>query len=346
MNGVENFTRAIEHTGPEYPPVLVGVDLSVFHEQDAAKADRIRELLRRIPDDLLNLSPEYRGTAAPVTEDGVTRWRDHWGTGWVEDGHGAKTEWHPLEAGYELLDDYAFPDPHAPGLFDRADAQLAERRERYVLGSVWFTLFERLWMLRGFNNMLVDPYLYPEAFAALRDHIVDFNLAIIDAWLARGAHGVYFSDDWGSQRGLLIDPDDWRAYYRPSYDRMFRRVREGGAHVWMHLCGNITAILPDLIDMGLNVLNPVQPQAMNIEELARDFGGKVCFFGGADVQGVLVRGTPAEVRNQAERLLRLFACRNGGYIASTSHGLMPETPLDNVIALLETFTAHASAGRA
>lgn len=340
LSGVENYTRAIEYRGPEYLPVRIDVRLEGFHEQHAGKSRRIRELLAQIPDDLLQLSPAPRALEAPVTIDGVTRWRDHWGTGWVDDGHGAKTDGHPLEGGYELVDRYVFPDPDAPGQFEEAEALLARREGRYALGSVWFTLFERLWMLRGFNNMLLDPYLHAEAFAALRDRIVEYNLSMIDHWLARGVNGIFFSDDWGSQRGLLIDPADWRTFYKPSYARMFRRVREGGAHVWMHLCGNITAILPDLIEMGLNVLNPVQPQAMDVAVLAREFGGRVCFFGGADVQGVLVYGTPEDVRRQAQELVRLFASRNGGYIASTSHGLMPETPLDNIIALLEVFTAY------
>lgn len=77
-----------------------------------------------------------------------------------------------------------------------------------------------------------------------------------------------------------MNPDHWRRFYKPSYERMFGRVRSGGAHVWMHLCGNVTAILPDLIDIGLNVLNPVQPQAMDVGHLSREFGGKVCFNDG------------------------------------------------------------------
>gem|GEM_PF-2841421 len=114
----------------------------------------------------------------------------------------------------------------------------------------------------------------------------------------------------------------------------------GGAHVWMHLCGNVTAILPDLIDIGLNVLNPVQPQAMDVRELAREFGGKVCFNGGVDVQGTLVRGTPEDVRREVHKLVSLFGKFNGGYIGGTSHGVMPETPLDNVIAMYEAFAEY------
>jgi len=152
--------------------------------------------------------------------------------------------------------------------------------------------------------------------------------------------GIFFSDDWGSQKGLLINPEDWRKYYKPSYKKMFDRVRSGGAHVWMHLCGNITAILPDLIDLGLNVLNPVQPQAMDVIKLSREYGGKVCFYGGVDVQNTLINGTKEDVKNEIHQLVELFGKFNGGYIGDTSHSIMPETPLDNVIALYETFLEY------
>ena len=142
---------------------------------------------------------------------------------------------------------------------------------------MWFTLFERLWMLRGFDHMLMDPYLEGASFGRLRDRVVEYNLAIIDQWTARGVDAVHFSDDWGSQRTTLMNPDDWRRFYRPAYEAMFGGVRSGGAHVWMHLCGNITAILGDLIDAGLNVLNPVQPQAMDVSRSGPRVRGKGVF---------------------------------------------------------------------
>ncbi|MCZ7547391.1 MAG: hypothetical protein M5R40_29470 [Anaerolineae bacterium] len=217
---------------------------------------------------------------------------------------------------------------------------LQARGDRYVQARVWFTLFERLWMLRGFENVLVDPYLDEVQFGRLRDRIVEYNLSIIDQWIARDVDSVYFSDDWGSQRGLLISPDDWRRFYKPAYKAMFDRVRAGGAHVWMHLCGNILAILPDLIDIGLNVLNPVQPQAMDVRKLAAEFGGRVCFNGGVDVQGTLIHGSTDAVRREVHTLVDLFGRFNGGYIGGTSHTIMPETPLDNVIALFEAFLEY------
>ena len=169
---------------------------------------------------------------------------------------------------------------------------------------------------------------------------MDYNLAVIDQVIARGLDGIFFSDDWGSQRGLLMNPDDWRRFYKPAYAAMFDRVRSRGRHVWMHLCGNVTDIIGDLIDIGLNVLNPVQPQAMDVEHLSREFGGKVCFNGGIDVQGTMIHGSPDDVRDEARRLVDLFGGLRGGYIGGTSHTIMPETPLDNVIALYETFLEY------
>lgn len=340
VTGRENFARAIEFRSPAYLPCTLRVNLSWLHDRSPSQLERIRELSARFPDDMLPWLNAARNHSEPVTAGRVTRWVDEWLTGWEDDGHGAKTESNPLESGYDALAGYTFPDPALPGRFADIDRWLAARGGRYTQGVVWFTLFERLWMLRGFTNMLTDPYDHPAAFAALRDRVTEFNLAMIDQWVARGIDGVFFSDDWGSQRGLLINPDDWRRFYKPSYRRMFERVRAGGAHVWMHLCGDISAILPDLVEIGLQVLNPVQPQAMDVRRLAREFGGRLCFNGGVDVQGTLIRGTPDDVRREVDELVRLFGGYQGGYIADTSHSVMPETPLANIIALLEALLAY------
>jgi len=340
VSGRENFSRTIDFKSPKYLSNIIRVDLDWLSEKDDAKADRIHELQNQYPDDVLDWLDVARNLSKPKVENGITRWIDEWGTGWEDDGFGAKAELFPLAEGYDFLKDYHFPDPHIPGRFEQVDLRLKDRGDRYVLASVWFTLFERLWMLRGFDNILIDPYLSEPDFCRLRDRIVEHNLAIIDYWLERKVDGIFFSDDWGSQRSLLINPNDWRKFYKSSYEKMFDRVRSGGAHVWMHLCGNIEAILPDLFEIGLNVLNPVQPQAMDVGNLSKNFGGKICFYGGVDVQGTMINGTPEDVKREVNKLVELFGKFNGGYIGGTSHSIMPETPLDNVIALYEIFLEY------
>jgi uroporphyrinogen decarboxylase len=339
ITGQHNYRKAIGFQSPAYLPCDISVSFEWLRENDTAKQERIRELQAKFPQDILPWLEAAR-TSERVTRGGASHWRDEWGTGWKEDGNGAKPEHHPLAEGYSLVASHPFPDPHLEGRFQEVDRKLATRGDRYVRAVVWFTLFERLWMLRGFENTLMDPYTQEREWSHLRDRVVDYNLALIDQFLARGVHGIFFSDDWGSQRSLLMDPDDWRRFYRPSYRRMFDRVRSGGAQVWMHLCGNVEAIIPDLIDIGLNVLNPVQPRAMDVRVLSREFGGTLCFYGGVDVQGTLINGSPDDVRREVHELVHLFGRFGGGYIGSTSHTIMPETPLDNVIALYEAFAQY------
>ena len=340
ITGYENYTRAIEFKGPEYLPVSIGCDLNWLQDKDETKVAKVRELMSRFPDDTIIYSQGGNPIQPKVNKNGVTRLIDEWGTGWEDDGHGGKTESYPLEEGYHLLDSYTFPDPHDPNRFAAADRQLPNAGSRYVKATVWFTLFERLWMLRGFNNMLMDPYLDEANFCRMRDRILDINLFLIDHWAERKVHAIFFSDDWGCQRGLLMNPDDWRKFYKPAYAAMFSKVRAANMHVWMHLCGDVSEIIGDLIDCGLNVLNPIQPQAMDVRKLSRDFGGKVCFWGGVDVQGTLIRGSQEDVKQEIHDLVDLFGKFNGGYIGGTSHSVMPETPLDNVIAMYEAFTEY------
>lgn len=339
ISGRENLIRAVTFADPQYLPIYVYLDLQWLYEKDEKKIHRIEELRSLFPRDRLS-GLDYWPRAQRVRENGIDSWKDLFGIDWIDDGHGARVAKHPLYEGYEMLKDYVFPDKDDPLLFSAADEALKTRDDKYVIGQVWFTLFERLWMLRGFENMLTDPYTDTKDFTYLRDKVLDFNLAMIDKWLDRGVDGIYFSDDWGSQAGLLMNPEDWRKFYKPAYVKMYRKIRDKGVHVWMHLCGNIEEIIPDLIEAGVCVLNPLQPQSMDLERVSRNFGGKIAFHGGVDVQGTMIHGKPQDVKNEVHRLVRLFGSFNGGYIGGTSHSIMPETPLDNVIAMYEAFAEH------
>ncbi|MBN2883752.1 MAG: hypothetical protein JXN10_09500 [Clostridia bacterium] len=335
ISGRENINKAIEFKGPSWLPVHIDVNFDWLAEKDTYKQEKARELLKEIKSDMV-----VRGYHSPaeknVTVDGSVRsWKDEWDVGWADDGRGARVVYHPLEKGYQLLDSYVMPEAGNKDWFVTARRYFEEDMEKFRVGTVWFTLFERLWMLRGFNNMLMDPYLDEMNFFSLQESVIEFNLRQIDVWSDIKVDAVYFSDDWGSQRSLLINPDDWRKYYKHAYKKMFEKIRKNKMKVFMHLCGNVTEIIPDLIEIGLNVLNPVQPQAMDINELSQKFGGQLCFYGGIDVQGTLIHGSRDDIRKEIYRLVDLFGKFNGGYICSTSHSIMPETPLDNVISMLE-----------
>lgn len=340
ITGRENLLRAITFKKPAYLPVHIEVNFDWLIEKNTTKEMKIKELIQEIPVDMI-----VRGYHEPKTEEesdqnNIKKWKDEWDVGWLDDGHGARTTSHPLEGGYNLLGNYIFPKAGISEWFDSARFWFESNTDKYTVGTVWFTLFERLWMLRGFNNMLMDPYLDEKNFLSLQEKVVEFNLKQIDEWSNLKADAVYFSDDWGSQRALLMNPDDWRRFYKPAYKKLFQKVWDNHMHVFMHLCGNVTAILPDLIDIGLSVLNPVQPQAMDIKELSDKFGGHLCFYGGIDVQGTLAIGSTGDVKNEIHQLVKLLGGFNGGYIGGTSHSIMPETPLDNIIAMFEALKEY------
>jgi len=328
------FQKTIEFNKPEYIPHLFDINFNSLREKNPEKESYILDLLNRLGWN--NFNYFWCWLDKNETVDGTVYKTDEWGTKWQDNGLGMITVYHPMQDGYEYINRVNFPDPDDQRRFEFADSVLPDRPDKYIVGALWFTLFERLWMLRGMENLLIDPYLNPDEFFDLKERVMQVNMGIIDQWLQRDIDAVYFSDDWGSQQSLLIDPDDWRRFYKDDYERMFKRVRRAGKHVWMHLCGNVTSIIPDLIDIGLNVLNPVQPQAMDVNELGRRFGGKVCFNGGMDVQGTMIHGSPDDIRKEFHNLVKVFGSYNGGYIANTSHAIMPETPLDNIIVLLET----------
>ena len=117
-------------------------------------------------------------------------------------------------------------------------------------------------------------------------------------------------------------------------------MHDGGAHVWLHSCGNVMQIIPDLIEVGLDVLNPIQSRAMDIEELARQFGGDVCFWGGLDVQATVPRGTPEDIDREVQHLVEVLSSPDGGYLGGTSHTILPDAPLENIRAVFEAFERH------
>lgn len=349
INSKKLVKNIIDFKGPERIPYIVSLDLARFREKrDEEEIKRIEELYSQCPIDIFFADIMCASDWKPQKRPPLSRWsvgeyhheeeEDEWGVIWKE----LRVVEHPLEKDWSLAKDYQLPDPYAPGRFDETKKLIDKNKNKYILGSVWFTLFERLWMLRGFNNMLIDPYLNYDEFISLGDKVLNFDLALIKQWLKLGVDGIYISDDWGGQKTILINPDDWRRFYKPCYKKMFDLIHKGDVHVWMHSCGNVMQIIPDLIEVGLDVLNPVQPQAVDVDEFGKRFGGKLCFFGGVDVQGTLPHGTPQQVKEEVKHLIKTFGKYKGGYIGGTSHTILPDTPLRNIKTLFEAFNEYCS----
>ena len=161
---------------------------------------------------------------------------------------------------------------------------------------------------------------------------------MVEACADLPADAIMMGDDWGSQRGVMIGPERWRRFFKPRYARIFQAVHDQGKLAIMHCCGSAAAIMGDIVEIGLDVIESVQPEAagMNPYELKKRWGDKITFWGCLRSQHTIPFGTPAEIRQEIRRL-RSEMGKGGGYILAPAKPLRPETPTENAVAVVEEF---------
>ncbi len=276
------------------------------------------------------------GRMTPIGDD---RFRDVYGVVWdrtVDKDIGSPETW-PIRRPEDLAA-YEFPDPANPAWYAGAPELLAAHRDRFSVYQIGFSLFERAWTLRGMTELLMDMVERPEFVEDLLNRIVEHNLVQVRKALELGVDAVYFGDDYGMQQGLITGPEHWRHFIKPRLARMFAPVRDAGKFVTMHSCGAVSELFPDLVEIGLNLFNPFQPEVMDCFALLQQYHGKLAFHGGMSVQKTLPFGTADEVRAMARRLIE--AGMNGGYVFSPSHGVPPDVPPENLVAMQEVLTSQ------
>jgi uroporphyrinogen decarboxylase len=189
------------------------------------------------------------------------------------------------------------------------------------------------------DRLLMDMVENPEFVDSLFEAITNYNLAQLDLSLAHDIDGVWFGDDWGSQNGLIMGPALWRRYIKPCLARMYGKVKRAGKYVAIHSCGDVRAILPDLVELGCDIFNPFQPETLDLSETKDVYHGKLAFWGGLSVQTLLPHGTPEEVRVTTRALLDTLG-KGGGYIAAPSHAVPPDVPAENIDAMIEVLRSQ------
>ena len=230
--------------------------------------------------------------------------------------------------------DFAFPDPDDPARYDSFDDEITAGRDTAVLVSLGFSLFERAWTLAGMENVLM-AMAADKAFAhALLDRILEFNLRIIEKACAHDVDIFRFGDDWGQQQGLLMGPDLWREFIKPRFKRMCDLVKSRGKVTMLHCCGKVDEVFGDLIECGLDIFNPFQPEVMDVFEVKRAYGDTLTFYGGISIQRTLPFGTVQQVRDEVRKLIDVVG-ENGGYIASPSHDIPGDAKPENIAAMIE-----------
>ena len=223
---------------------------------------------------------------------------------------------HPLHD-WENFDTYRFPDPHAESRYERFEELLKGAGDKYVLVYKHSLLFERLWFLRGLNNLMEDFLLHPDRVHDLADRVVEFDLGIIENLRKRfkgRIHGLWTTDDWGTQQGLMIGLPMWRTFFRDRYRVLFDAVHDAGLHVWLHSCGRINDVVGEFASIGVDVINTFQPVLLGLDEMGRLFRGRVCLETCVDIQKTLPFGSEEDIRDEIRELVERCATPAGGLI--------------------------------
>ncbi len=240
------------------------------------------------------------------------------------------------------FDGYKFPEPEK---FFRPEAKAVgikdcEKygRDSFMFSGLGWGLFERSWNLRGFENILIDFIDEPDFMNEALDKLCELYLSFIQYNADLPADGILFGDDWGDQRGIIIGPNRWREFLKPRWKRLYEATHATGKITMCHSCGSVADIIPDLIEIGLDVLESVQPEAakMNPFELKKEFGKDICFWGGIGSQSLLPFGTPDEITRTVLELKNVMG-KGGGYLMAPAKPLQPETPTENAVAIFEAF---------
>lgn len=255
---------------------------------------------------------------------------DEWGCDW-DTSQDLFYISHPLRS-WEDYEKYQFPDPWAPGYLDYAKDVAAAYGETHIVTSYHFCcLFERAYILRGFENVLMDFYEEEELISDLLDRITDFHVELAKRYISLGVNCGRTVDDYGSQNGMIMSPQMWRRFIKPRLSRIHDVYRNAGLPIIHHSCGDITPIIGDLIEIGVNVLNPVQPNVMDLGRIAEEYGKKISFFGGICNQKVLPYGTPEEIDANVCEVTKILG-KYGRYIIAPSNGVGRDVPMENVEA--------------
>ncbi len=315
------------------PAVTTALQQRLHVSGEEALLDALGVDVRRIPvpyDDRLG-----KTTMLPTGET-----EDIWGIR-RSGSFGGYTCFHPLAhaATKADIEAHKWPDPAAVDVDAWLELCRGAGEHSRIGGPECRVFFDAIEMV-GFEKFFTWLYDEPDLVYLIMDKIAAYNETVMSRLFARAPGEldiVLMVSDFGTQRGLLIKRDMWRSLVRPHFERLFRCARSYDVAVMLHSDGAIRAIVPDLVEMGLQLLNPIQVGAdgMDPAGLKRDFGDRLAFHGAIDVQTTLPFGTPDDVRAEVQARFHDLGA-GGGYVCSCSHSLLPDVPVDNILAMYDT----------
>ena len=326
----EEFLRLVHMDGDGLVPGRVVVNGTIWDENE--------EYLKEVSEE----APHVEVSVARDPQRARENWvRDAWGCLWHYPGgylDGQVVE-HPLED-WSSWREYSPPDPEDFTDWGKAgeDVKRAKDEGKVAWGHVEHGfLYLRLTYLRGFQNFMLDVGEGRKELRELIDMVTDYWCEVVRRWLELGVDAIYFGDDLGHQDSLPISPESWRKLIKPAYRRIFSLCREGGVEVYLHTDGYVVDIIPDLLEVGVTILNP-QDLVNGLEELRKLAWGKVCIDLDIDRQRITPFGTPEQIDEHILRCVRTLGSPMGGLMLI--YGAYPGTPAENVAAVISAMERY------
>jgi len=242
---------------------------------------------------------------------------------------------HPLKQ--PNLKGCKFPEPCSEQMYQELAKSWRENRELFNLVKIG-DLFERAHYLRGLLNLMVDMHQNPAFVDELFERLTAFLLEVFQRITPLEFDGISISDDYGYQGGLMMSPAHWRRYIKPHLSILCSKVKERGLYVFLHCDGDVSEIIPDLIEVGVDALHPVQSEVMDILKLKREYGNYLTLFGGIGVQEILPFDQPEKIKSHVKSTANILS-QNGGFILCPGIGMLEDTPMENAAAFIEAALA-------
>jgi len=340
MNSKERVSAALKRQPVDRPPIFMW-----FHPDTTARLARTLEIPPALVSEVMGDDVKQAWVANNYAMEGIVHQRegdghvDDWGIHWVKEGPFNQIKHYPLlEASESELQQYQFPHGKIAQLLSNMNP-LLERADEFFIGcDVSPCLFEMICRLRGMENAIMDLAANPAVSHMLLEKCCQFAVDVSQYACARfELDWLWTGDDVGGQRAMIMSPQCWREMIRPYLQQIVDVGKSQGLPVAYHSCGAIRPIIPDLIEMGLDVLNPIQCNCPGMDPLGlkKDFGRDIAFMGGVDTVELLPHATAAEVNRATHRLIDGMTADGGGYILAASHTVPPETPLENIFSMYD-----------
>ena len=330
MSKKRNVIDAINHKTPEHVPYNI---------------ELTKELENKIINEIdMNDSPFFVWAGNHIEKCGFDKgefiepgiYKDEYGVVWDRSGQDKDIGIiKDLILDETIIDNYEFPKANQEEFEQKSKKFLEQERDTFKFAKIGTTLFERAWSLRGLQNLFIDFAMEEDFVQALMEKITDYNLSVLDVALEHDFDGVYFGDDYGQQTGLMMSPAMWRQFIKPQLKRLFDKAVSKNLTICMHSCGNIFDILGDLIDIGLDIYQTVQPEVYDLNKLKKEFGADLSFYGAISTQRDLPYKTPDEMKKIIKDTISVLG-KGGGYIVAPTHRVSQDTPAENIIAMVET----------